>query len=263
MSATLVKSGYAPVNGLQMYYEIHGEGKPLVLIHGGGSSIYVTFGNILPHLAQYTQIIAVDLQAHGRTSDRDAPETFEQDADDVAALIEYLGIQKANIFGFSNGANTTMQVAVRHPDIVDHLIVASGFYKRDGVYPWLWDFLQEKAELSNMPQPLQDAYMQLNNDVEGLRNMHNKDRDRMCNFKDWSDDDIRGINSPTLIMIGDRDVVTPEHAVAMYRLLPNARVCILPGGHGDYIGELLMNPKYQDAPERTAGIIKDFLEHNA
>lgn len=263
MSVTLIKSGYAPVNGLQMYYEIYGEGKPLVLIHGGGSSIGVTFGNILHLLAQYNQIIAVDLQAHGRTNDRDTPETFEQDADDVAVIIKYLSLKKASIFGFSNGANTGMQVAIRHPALVDNLIVASGFYKRDGVYPWLWEFLKEKADLSNMPQPLQDAYMDLNNDLEGLRRMHNKDRDRMCNFTDWSEDDIRGISCPTLLIIGDRDVVTPEHAVAMYRLLPNARLCILPGGHGDYIGELLMNKKYLDAPKRTTAIIKDFLEHNA
>ena len=112
-----VTSGYAPVNGLSMYYEIQGSGTiPLVLIHGGGSTIESSFGKLLPAFAAYTSVIAVELQAHGRTNDRDAPESFEQDADDVAGLLRYLGVGKANIFGFSNGGSTAMQVAIRHPD---------------------------------------------------------------------------------------------------------------------------------------------------
>src|ERR1700741_1537175 len=100
-------TGYAPINGISMYYEIHGEGAiPLVLIHGGGSTLESTFGNILPLLSGRT--IAVELQAHGRTTDRDAPESFEQDADDVAALLRYLKMEKANIFGFSNGGTTIL-----------------------------------------------------------------------------------------------------------------------------------------------------------
>src|SRR5215467_14159922 len=92
-------SGYAPMNGLDMYYEIHGEGKPLVLIHGGGSTIQTTFGTILPLLAEHYKVIAVELQAHGHTRDRDTPETFKQDADDIATLLSFLKINKADIFG--------------------------------------------------------------------------------------------------------------------------------------------------------------------
>src|ERR1700755_2353527 len=101
---------FSEVNGLNMYYEIHGEGKPLVLIHGGGSTIYSTFRTTLPMLAKHYKIIAVELQAHGHTSDRDAPESFAQDADDVAALLHQLNITKAYIFGFSNGGSTTLQI---------------------------------------------------------------------------------------------------------------------------------------------------------
>src|SRR5713226_6395711 len=112
----LKTSGYAPINGLDMYYEIYGAGAmPLVLIHGGGSTIETTFGNILPLLSDYGKVIAVELQAHGRTNDRDAPESFEQDADDVAALLHYLKVDKANFLGFSNGGTTTMQIAISHP----------------------------------------------------------------------------------------------------------------------------------------------------
>jgi len=107
------KSAHAPVNGIQMYYEIHGAGQPLVLIHGGGSTIYTSFGRILPLLAKKYQVIAMELQAHGHTSDRDAPESFAQDADDVAALLHQLNISEADILGFSNGGQTAMQLAMR------------------------------------------------------------------------------------------------------------------------------------------------------
>src|ERR1700743_2264534 len=123
-------TGYAPVNGLNMYYEIHGSGTmPLVLIHGGGSTIETTFSNLLPIFSEFTKVIAIELQAHGRTSDRDASESFEQDADDVAALLNHLHITKANILGFSNGGSTGMQIAIRHPRIVNKLVAISACSK--------------------------------------------------------------------------------------------------------------------------------------
>src|SRR6478736_8526234 len=110
-----------------MYYEIHGQGKPFVLIHGGGSTIQTSFSNIIPILAKNRQIIAVELQAHGHTNDRNTELSFEQDADDVAALLNNLNISKADFLGFSNGGNTTMQIAIRHPELVDKIIVALSF----------------------------------------------------------------------------------------------------------------------------------------
>ncbi|MDZ4846107.1 MAG: alpha/beta hydrolase [Chitinophagales bacterium] len=101
-----------------MYYEIHGTGAPLVLIHGGSSTIQTTFGRVLPVFAKTHKVIAVEMQAHGRTADIDRPLSFEQDADDVAALLKYLNISKADIFGFSNGASTTLQLAIRHPELI-------------------------------------------------------------------------------------------------------------------------------------------------
>src|SRR4051812_33330819 len=114
MTQTNVAGNYAVVNGLKMYYEIHGEGFPLILIHGGGSDIYVTFGRVLSTFAKKHQVIGVDLQAHGRTPDRGMPTSFEQDADDIAALLKHLDIKQADIMGFSNGGNTAMQLAIRH-----------------------------------------------------------------------------------------------------------------------------------------------------
>lgn len=109
------KSGYSEVNGLKMYYEIYGQGKPLILIHGGGSTIQSNFEKVIPLFAKNRQVIAVELQAHGRTSDREADLSFEQDADDIAALLKNLSINKADFFGFSNGGTTTLQIAIRHP----------------------------------------------------------------------------------------------------------------------------------------------------
>src|SRR5215471_16135510 len=181
---------YANVNGIKMYYEIHGEGKPLVLIHGGGSTIESNYGYILPLFAQYYKVIAVELQAHGHTGDRNAPETFEQDADDVAALVKQLNISRASIFGFSNGGSTVMQIAIRHPEMVDKIVVASGAYKRDGFIPGFFAMMQN-ASLDNMPQPLKDAFLKINPDTNALRNMHDKDAARMIAFNDWKDSDLQ------------------------------------------------------------------------
>ena len=141
------KSGFSIVNGLKMYYEIHGTGREwLVLIHGGGSTITTTFGRILPILDNEYKVLAVELQAHGHTEDRNSPEKFEQDADDVAALLHNLNVPRASFFGFSNGGNTAMQIAIRHPEIVNKLILASTLYKREGMQPGFFEGL-EKASL--------------------------------------------------------------------------------------------------------------------
>jgi pimeloyl-ACP methyl ester carboxylesterase len=230
-------SGYASVNGLNMYYEMYGDGKPLVLLHGGGSTIYTSFGRIIPELSKHRKIIGVELQAHGHTNDRDSDLSFEQDADDVVALLKSLNIEKADFFGFSNGGNTTMQIAIRHPEMVDKIIVASSFYKRSGVYPWFWDFMNQ-AKIEDMPQVYKDTYSKVAPDPTKLQVMHDKCVKRMVGFKDWSDEQIKSIKAPTLLIIADAEMIRPEHAVEMYRLIPNCQLAILPGGHGEYMGEI-------------------------
>lgn len=255
---TDIITGYKLVNGLNMYYEIHGKGNPLVLIHGGGSTIGSSFGKVLPLFAEQRQVIAVELQAHGHTADRDVPSSFEQDADDVAALMEQLNIKSADIFGFSNGGQTAMQLAIRHPEKVRKLVTGAAGYKRSGYQSWLWEFMPN-ATLDNMPQPLQDAYLAINPDPAALLAMHNRDRDRMVNFKDWSDDAIRSIKAPTLVICGDRDVMIPEHALEIYHLLPNARLMIYPGVHGDFIGELCVGEGML-SPGASVEVIEGFLD---
>ena len=252
-------SGYASVNGLKMYYEIHGEGSPLVLIHGGGSTIQTSFSKILPLLAQHYKVIAVELQAHGHTNDRNNPESFEQDADDVAGLIQYLKINKANFLGFSNGGNTAMQIAIRHSNLADKLVIISSFYKRDGMIPGFFEGMQQ-ATLENMPSLLKTYYLQINNDQNGLQQMFNKDKERMLHFKDWRDEDLASIKNPSLIISGDKDVVTVEHSVKMSQIIPNAQLLILPGTHGSFIGEVCSTEEGSKMPETTVTMIKEFLD---
>jgi pimeloyl-ACP methyl ester carboxylesterase len=251
-------TGHAPVNGLKMYYEIHGQGKPLVLIHGGGSTIQTTFGRTLPLFAERFRVIAVELQAHGHTSDRNIEESFQQDGADVVALLEYLKIEKAYFVGFSNGGHTATQIAISYPGVVDKLVLISSFYKRAGTVPGFFDGLQA-ASLDNMPAPLKTAYLQINRDHAGLQAMFNKDRNRMLHFEDWNDDEINSIQAPTLVIAGDHDVVTPEHAALMCRLISNARLMILPGNHGSFIGEACTAEAGSRMPEITVTVIEEFL----
>lgn len=253
------KSGYSDVNGLKMYYEIHGEGEPLVLIHGGGSTIQTTFGNIIPELAKNQKLIAVELQAHGHTSDRDAPETFEQDADDVVTLLQNLGIAKASFFGFSNGGNTTMQIGIRHPEIVKKLIIASAFFKREGMFPGFFDGM-EHASLDNMPADLKEAFWAINPDSTKLLAMFNHDKNRMLGFQDWDVALLQSIQAPSLIINGDQDVVQNSHASLMAALIPNARLMILPGNHGSYMGQVEGSYQGSKTTELTLSVIDEFLK---
>ena len=139
---TIPQTGYAPVNGLQMYYEIHGSGEPLVLLHGAFGAIDL-WGPILTTLAENHQVIAVEQQGHGHTADIDRPFSYEQMADDVAALMDHLAIVQADIVGYSMGADTALQVAIRHPERVRKLVPISGKYRYDGEYPELLAVIQQ------------------------------------------------------------------------------------------------------------------------
>lgn len=256
---TAFNNGYSDVNGLTMYYEIYGEGEPLVLIHGGGSTIQTAFGRVIPILARHRQVIAVELQAHGRTSDREGEVSFEQDADDVASLLKNLNIAKADFFGFSNGGTTALQIAIRHPQLVNKIIAASALCKRNGVPAQFWDFMKQ-ARLENMPQQLKDAYREVASDPNGLQVMHDKDAKRMVDFKDIADEKIKSVEAPTLIIIGDKDIITPEHAIEMHRLIANSDLAIIPGGHGEYIGEITtLKPGHRES-DFIVPMIENFLD---
>lgn len=229
-----VEKGYKQVNGIRMYYEIYGSGEPLVLIHGGGSSILFDYKEVISRLENQFQLIGIDLQNHGMSEHRDIPETFEQDARDVAALLKEINVRKASFWGFSNGGSTVMQLAHLFPEIVEKLVVASAFYKRAGMMDGFFESMME-ATLESMPEPLKINFLNLNPDFSKLENMFDKDSKRMQTFEDWSDDVLKGIKSPTLFISGDKDVMKPEHVVEMWRLVEGSQLMILPATHGSYM----------------------------
>lgn len=251
-----VEGKYAPVNGLRIYYEIHGPinspNPPLVLLHGGGSTIQTSFGKVLPALAKNRRVIAFEQQGHGHTADVDRPFSFEQSADDTAALLKYLKIEKADFYGYSNGGSIALQMGIRHPQLVRKLVVMSAMFKRDGLYPELLESIRN-GTAENMPPELREAYLAAAPDPRQLPTFVAKSVRRMIEFKDVPAADIAAIRAPTLIILGDGDVVRPEHAVEMFRLLPHSRLAILPGTDHMMIinrADLLLTiiPEFLDAP---------------
>ena len=208
--------------------------------------LQTSFGLVLHSLAKERQVIAVELQGHGHTPDINRPATFEQDADDVVALLKYLKIENADFFGFSNGGNTTIQIAIRFPNLVRKIILGSAFFKRNGMYPQFWDSLNHTT-LKDMPQLLKDAYKEVAPDPSNLSKMFEKDRKRMVEFEDWKEEDTHSIDAPSLIIIGDNDIVS------------HARLSIVPGIHGAYIGEATTGMKHSRIPDFTVSIIEGFL----
>jgi len=254
---------YASVNGIRLYFEVHGQARdgrvPLVLIHGGGSTIESNWSRILPLLARSRQVIAIEEQGHGHSPAAERPFTFENTADDVAALLDHLGIARADVMGFSNGGTTTLRVGLRHPEKVRRLVVISAMYRRDGLVAGFWDGIAD-ARLSSMPEALQAADRKINPDPRHLQALFEQDSGRIRAFQDWPDSDISGIGAPTLVVVGDHDVVLPEHALRMARLLPKGRLMIVPGGHGDFLGEVASTRRESATPAAVAELIEAFLE---
>lgn len=232
-SSPPAQTGYAPVNGLRLYYEIHGVANaarpPLVLLHGGGDTIQTSFGHVLPLLARDRQVIAFEQQGFGHTADiADRPFTFEQSADDTVALLDYLNIDQADLLDFSNGGTIAYQVAIRHPQRVRRIVSVSGFFSHNGAFPPFWDSFAT-AKLTDMPKELRDAYLAVAPHPENLQMFFEKCVGRMRHFQDIPAEAMCGIASPTLVICGDADVMCPEHAVETYRLIPHAQVAVLPG----------------------------------
>jgi pimeloyl-ACP methyl ester carboxylesterase len=225
--------GYAPVNGLKMYFEIYGPSRadvpPLVLLHGGGDTIETSFGRILSSLARDRQVIAFEQRGFGHTADiDDRPFGFEDSADDTAALLDYLHIARADLFGFSNGGSIALHVAMQHPDLARRIVVCTAIMKRAWAPAQFWESMKT-AQPDSMPAALREAYIDVAPHPENLESFFYKCRNRMRDFKDVPDKEIRAITASTFVLGSDRDVMLPEGAVALFRLLPHAQLAILPG----------------------------------
>lgn len=237
--APAAQTGYADVNGLQLYYEIHGAGEPLLVLHGAYMSIPL-MGELITRLAETRQVIAIELQGHGRTADiPDRPFSYEQLADDVAALMGAIGVEQADIFGYSLGANTGLQLAIRHPELVRKLVLASASYNTSAFHPGYFEMVETITPELFAGTPVETDYRQLAPNPDGFATLVEKLVQLERDTPDWPAEDIQGIKSPMLIIIGDSDSVRPEHAVDIFRLrgggvngdlsgLPNSQLAVLP-----------------------------------
>ena len=237
---TMVRSGYAPVNGFEMYYEIHGtvKGKPLITIHPAWGT-----ANVFPSLIGNRQLIAVELQGHGRSTDTDRPLTFEGEADDIAALLKYLEIEQADFFGESSGGIVAVMMAVRHPELVGRVAsyaATFGSLKVGGNLPpdaYPFQFPREGYERV-APDPTH--WLELFAKVRGMK------------WKGFSQDELRSIKAPVLIAAGDHDHdLAVEHSLEISRLIPNAHLAIIPGASHFVLGS---------DPDKLLPVIAAFLD---
>jgi pimeloyl-ACP methyl ester carboxylesterase len=212
-------SGYMPVNGLDMYYEIHGDGSPLALFHGAMGTIDSCFADLLPAVAATRQVVAVELQGHGHTADVDRPLSYQQMAADAAALLEALGIEMADLVGYSMGGAVAMELAMQHPGMVRRIVYAGGTsYRRDGLYP---EMLAEPESAADdlTGSAWHQAYVRVAPDPGRWPVLVAKNSELDRTFAGWPDEDLQAMTTPMLLIIGDSDIVRPEHTMKMFRLL--------------------------------------------
>lgn len=255
-----VKSGYAAVNGLNMYYEIRGRGEPLILLHGGVGGIEM-FGPNLPALAKNRQVIAVDFQAHGRTADIDRPLRYEWMADDMAALMDSLGISRADVVGNSLGGGIAMHLAIRHPERVRKLVLVSIVFRRDGWYPEIQTAFTQmgpQAAEGIKHSPLAQLYPGIDWGV-----LFSKIGELETREDDWSKD-VAKLRMPTLLVFADADSIRPEHIVEFYRLLGGGKRDAGLDGSGRSINQLAILPgttHYNiDSSPRLVTVVMPFLD---
>ncbi len=236
--------GHAQVNGLKMYYEIHGSGQPLVLLHGGAGATEM-FGEVLQPLSEGRRVVAADLQAHGRTADIDRPLRYELMADDIAALIGHLRLGKADVMGYSLGGGVALRTAIQHPDVLRKLVLVSAPFRRDGWYPEVLAAMgqsgPESAEAMKHT-PMYELYSRIAPRPEDWVVLFTKLGVMLRRDYDWSSE-VAAMKIPTMLVVGDADSVRTAHAVEFFGLLgggkkdagwngsgmSKARLSILPG----------------------------------
>lgn len=236
------RTGYAPVNGMQLYYEVRGEGgTPLVLLHGGLFDGEMQFGALLPQLSHGRQIVTLDFQGHGRTNDvDDRPLSVPGLASDVVGLLEHLGLRQVDVFGFSLGGAVALQLAIDQPELVRRVVISSVAFHPDGMRGGNAEAVGEMTVDMIAGTPMEQNYRAKSPHPEKLQSLLTKIGAFMRDIPAWSDDDIRGIAAPTLITVGDCDMVKLEHAVRFLQLrggdvngdfegVPASQLAVFPG----------------------------------
>ena len=219
-------TGYAPVNGLRMYYEVHGRGEPVVLLHGAFMPITVTWAGWIEELSKSRQVIAVDMQGHGRTADIPRDLTSEHLADDVAALLTYLKLPRADLIGYSMGGGVAMQVAVRHPGQVRKVVVMSAPFRRDGMVPGALDLIRTLTADAFKDSPIESEYKRLSPTPDSFATFVARVVAAASKGSDLRADQLQSTTAPMFFIQGDADGIRLEHVAEMFRAKGG-------GTHGD------------------------------
>jgi pimeloyl-ACP methyl ester carboxylesterase len=219
-TSTPARTGYVEANGVRYYYEVHGQGEPLLLLHGGLGSIQM-FGPVLPALARDRQVIAIDLHGHGRTALGERPISLVEMGNDVAAVLRELGYGQVDAVGYSMGGGVAFRLAVQHPELVRRLVLVSAGYAQDGFYP---DILAQQAQVGSglmemmKETPMYQSYAAVAPHPEDFPRLLDAMGEAMRKPYDWSAD-VRKLTMPVMIVFGDGDMYRPEHVVRFYQLL--------------------------------------------
>jgi pimeloyl-ACP methyl ester carboxylesterase len=251
------RAGYAPVNGLRMYYEVHGSGQPLVLLHGGLTTIDLTFGNVVRALSQGRQVIALEQQAHGRTADIDRPFSYAQMADDTAELLRQLDVERADFFGFSMGGSIALQIAVRHPERVRKLAIVSGGYNHDVFEPSAREMFHELEPDSPLPPPMvKSEFERVAATPEQWPAAIARMRDLVSSAEGLRPSQLRSVRAPTLFVTGATGAMRVEHTHEMSRIVRASELKVFPGDDHDpaiIARSAALLPRFLDTPSpRTA-----------
>jgi pimeloyl-ACP methyl ester carboxylesterase len=247
------RGAYAPINGLELYFERHGQGPALVLLHGGLLNIAANFSQLLPPLTENHEVIAIELQGHGRTADSGRAMSLECFADDVAALLAYLSIEKADVFGFSLGAMVALTLALSHPGVVNKLVLASVDHSPNHdqfVRP------EDPAIMARLPTEadfarLRTSYAEIAPRPGDFDVLAERTTAMVHSVKGWSEEELASITAPTLVLVGDTDMVPLHHAVAMFEALANAQLAVLPG---------TTHMEMTKNADRVLALVRPFLE---
>lgn len=229
MTATAPTTGLSPSGGVDTYFEVHGsgDGTPLVLLHGGLLTIDLNWTVLLPWLATTRRVIAIESQGHGHTALTDREMTFPALAGDVLGVLDHLGIERADLFGFSMGAMVATETVLRHPQRVDRLVVASAAFRPEGNI----DFEQFPERLPSHEDfdRMMRAYADAAPDPSRFEEFSARTNVMVHGFPYWPVAELASITSPTLVLVGDTDFVTVEHAVTMAATVPGTELAVLPG----------------------------------
>lgn len=255
------QTGYANVNGVRMYYEVHGSGRPVVLLHGGLDTIEKSFSKVLPGLAARYRVVAVEQVGHGHSPDSPARDAYSyaQMADDTAAFLEQIKVERADVIGWSDGARVALLLASRHAERVRRVVMSGISTTPDGFDPKFLKWLRERSAAQMADEMKEDRIAYESTSPDGAAHwpvVVAKVRTLWLNPLSLDDRQVAAVSAPVLIIAGDRDSNLPEHQMHLYRTFPNAQMCVLPGtGHGTFIrrADWLMPMVYSflDAPEKT------------